>query len=157
MDLDTHTAAGRVKIDGRFVGRLELVERVADECGAVACTYVDSVFHGHARKCEVGRVAEQALGRAHHAFDPIGQVRERVLNRAATRAVVAIVGLRVSRSKPMKRLPRGHCGFEHWAEFALPDEVAGLGEEWEGMINVGDGRAATASRCGIHECIHVLQ
>ena len=105
--------------------------------------HVNGVLNRHPGKDLMSAVAHHAVGRADDAFDPVRDVRERILNRTATSFPVPVIGLGVgesmSRAKPMKWLAANITDLPDGSQVSPLDKILGLQEKRENLVNVSDG------------------
>src|SRR5688500_17695191 len=118
MKFNAQAAFFGVELKRAFRGRLELVERIAHECGAVARADMNRVFDLHPRKRLMSAIAEHAFGGAEDAFEPVRGVGESVLNRAPAELPIAVVTLLVTGTEPMERLARSEGSLADRAQLA---------------------------------------
>ena len=140
-----------MEIELEDIGRLELVERVADERASVAGGDSDGVLDLDALKHLVAGVAEHALGGADEPLDEVGGVRERILNRAAALGAVAVVDFAICRTKRGEVLPGDNRGMADRAEVAGEEKVAGLLHCGLKAVHVGDAGEAAGAGVGAQQ------
>src|SRR5262249_336425 len=95
--LETSGAALTVYRDGRLVGGLMLVQRIASQDGAVPGQDMDRVLHVNALENLVCSVCRQTIDRAQQPGTGVEDVRERVLDSAAALRALRIVDRSVGR------------------------------------------------------------
>ncbi len=152
VELDLHAAGGGIELVGRFVGSLKLVQCVIDKGGAVAGADVDGVLDRDFGQRLVGAVAHDTIGRAEDALEPIGGVGEGVLNGAAARIPVAVVGLRVvdgvGRAAAREILATGASRMEDRTQRTGEKEITGGVQQRINMQHIGDGSLAARALVG---------